>query len=130
MHAAESSDATLVAESLGGNKEAFRRIVERYQTLISSLAYSATGNVDRSEDLAQETFVRAWTQLSRLREPSKLRLFRPRKVPPLSLPAIRMWLPLQLHPPRKLPPLFPQPRPVNPPPRLWPAFHPRLFILR
>ena len=73
MHAAESSDATLVAESLAGNKEAFRRIVERYQTLISSLAYSATGNVSRSEDLAQETFVRAWTQLSRLREPAKLR---------------------------------------------------------
>ena len=73
MHAAESSDADLVAESLSGDREAFGRIVERYQTLISSLAYCATGNVSRSEDLAQETFVSAWKQLAELRQPAKLR---------------------------------------------------------
>jgi RNA polymerase sigma factor (sigma-70 family) len=73
MHTAEFNDAELVAESLGGNRDAFRRIVERYQTLISSLAYCATGNVSQSEDLAQETFVSAWKQLADLREPAKLR---------------------------------------------------------
>ncbi len=73
MHTAEFNDAELVAESLGGNREAFRQIVERYQTLISSLAYCATGNVSQSEDLAQETFVSAWKQLADLREPAKLR---------------------------------------------------------
>jgi len=73
MHTAEFNDAELVAESLGGNRDAFRRIVERYQTLISSLAYCATGNVSQSEDLAQETFVSAWKQLAELREPAKLR---------------------------------------------------------
>ncbi|HEY5915742.1 MAG TPA: RNA polymerase sigma factor [Verrucomicrobiae bacterium] len=73
MQRAELNDAELVAESLDGNRDAFRLIVERYQTLISSLAYSATGNVSRSEDLAQETFVSAWKQLGELREPAKLR---------------------------------------------------------
>ena len=73
MPIVESDDAGLVAESLAGNREAFRQIVERYQTLISSLAYSATGDVTRSEDLAQETFVTAWKQLAELREPAKLR---------------------------------------------------------
>jgi len=73
MRAAEFNDAELVAESLGGNREAFRQIVERYQTLISSLAYCATGNVSQSEDLAQETFVSAWKQLADLREPARLR---------------------------------------------------------
>ncbi len=73
MHAAEINDAELVAESLAGNREAFRRIVERYQTLISSVAYCATGSVSQSEDLAQETFVTAWKQLRELREPAKLR---------------------------------------------------------
>jgi RNA polymerase sigma factor (sigma-70 family) len=73
MQRAEINDAELVAESLGGNRDAFRLIVERYQTLISSLAYCATGNVSRSEDLAQETFVSAWKQLAELREPAKLR---------------------------------------------------------
>jgi RNA polymerase sigma factor (sigma-70 family) len=73
MHAAELNDAELVSESLGGNRDAFRQIVERYQTLIASLAYCATGNVTQSEDLAQETFVKAWKQLADLREPAKLR---------------------------------------------------------
>jgi RNA polymerase sigma factor (sigma-70 family) len=73
MQAAEFNDAELVAESLDGNREAFRQIVERYQTLISSLAYCATGNVSQSEDLAQETFVSAWKKLADLREPARLR---------------------------------------------------------
>src|SRR5208282_3002207 len=73
MQAAELSDADLVAESLSGNRDAFGRIVERYQTLIASLAYCATGNVSQSEDLAQQTFVNAWKQLADLREPAKLR---------------------------------------------------------
>jgi RNA polymerase sigma factor (sigma-70 family) len=70
---AELNDAELVAESLDGNRDAFRQIVERYQTLISSLAYCATGNISQSEDLAQETFLSAWQQLAKLREPAKLR---------------------------------------------------------
>jgi len=66
-------DASLVAESLTGNREAFGQVVARYQTLICSLAYSGTGNLSQSEDLAQETFVAAWKQLAKLREPHKLR---------------------------------------------------------
>lgn len=73
MHTARINDAELVADSLNGNRDAFRQIVERYQTLISSVAYCATGDVSRSEDLAQETFVSAWRQLAELREPAKLR---------------------------------------------------------
>jgi RNA polymerase sigma factor (sigma-70 family) len=69
----ESSDANLVAESLTGNREAFGQIVARYQGLICSLAYSGTGSLTQSEDLAQETFIAAWRQLASLREPEKLR---------------------------------------------------------
>lgn len=67
------TDADLVAASLAGDREAFGRIVERYQRLLCSLAYSATGCLSESEDLAQEAFVDAWRQLSTLREPEKLR---------------------------------------------------------
>lgn len=67
------SDAQLVAESLGGNRDAFGQMVERYQALICSLAYNATGSLAQSEDLAQETFVLAWKQLRQLREPEKFR---------------------------------------------------------
>jgi RNA polymerase sigma factor (sigma-70 family) len=73
MHTTEPNDAALVAECLGGSRDAFRRIVGRYQTLICSLAYSATGNMSQSEDMAQETFMAAWKDLRLLREPHKLR---------------------------------------------------------
>src|SRR5215831_16727399 len=67
------SDAALVAACLAGNRDAFGRIVERYQRLLCSLAYCATGRLSESEDLAQEAFVEAWRRLHTLREPDKLR---------------------------------------------------------
>src|SRR5260221_10859718 len=69
----DSSDSELVTQSLAGHREAFGWIVARYQSLLCSLAYSATGSLSQSEDLAQETFVTAWKQLAYLREPEKLR---------------------------------------------------------
>jgi DNA-directed RNA polymerase specialized sigma24 family protein len=42
-------------QSLAGNRDAFGWIVARYQSLLCSLAYSATGSLNQSEDLAQET---------------------------------------------------------------------------
>jgi RNA polymerase sigma factor (sigma-70 family) len=73
MFVAVPEDAELVAQSLAGNRDAFGKIVSRYQSLICSLAYSATGNLGQSEDLAQETFITAWRHLRRLREQNKLR---------------------------------------------------------
>jgi RNA polymerase sigma factor (sigma-70 family) len=73
MSVAVRNDAELVGESLAGNRDAFGQIVARYQSLICSLAYSATGSLSQSEDLAQDTFVAAWKQLADLREPAKLR---------------------------------------------------------
>jgi len=73
MPVPQPDDIELVAKSLDGSQDAFRQIVERYQTLICSLAYCATGSLNQSEDLAQETFVTAWKELPKLREPLKLR---------------------------------------------------------
>ena len=73
MTAEECSDAELVSRSLAGDRDAFSRIVARYQTLICSLAYSRIGNLGQSEDIAQETFITAWKHLRHLREPAKLR---------------------------------------------------------
>lgn len=69
----EIEDAELVSQSRSGNRKAFERIVMRYQALVCSLAYSATGNIGRSEELAQDTFLAAWQQLGTLREPQQLR---------------------------------------------------------
>src|SRR5262245_55039196 len=67
------SDEQLWRLASDGDREAFTRIVERYQSLICSLAYSACGALGTSEDMAQETFITAWRRLRDLREPSKLR---------------------------------------------------------
>lgn len=69
----QTSDAELVMASLGGDRDAFGQIVERYQRLLCSLAYSALGNLSESEDVAQEAFVTAWQKLSDLKDPAKLR---------------------------------------------------------
>ena len=73
MPAPQVSDLDLVSQCLAGNRNAFAQVVARYQTLICSLAYSATGNLSQSQELSQETFVLAWTHLPELREPGKLR---------------------------------------------------------
>jgi len=73
MSVAANNDAELVVGTLAGNRDAFGQIVSRYQSLISSLTYCATGSLGQSEDLAQETFITAWKHLGRLRERDKLR---------------------------------------------------------
>lgn len=71
--AVQGNDAELVSRSLSGDRNAFGEIVARYQSLVCSLAYSATGSLSQSEDLAQDTFLTAWKQLAALREPAKLK---------------------------------------------------------
>jgi RNA polymerase sigma factor (sigma-70 family) len=70
---ASLDDAALVTATLAGDYDAFSQIVTRYQALICSLAYNATGSIRQSEDLAQETFLAAWRDLAQLREAAKLR---------------------------------------------------------
>ena len=71
--AAAIADAKLVKGSLAGDGDAFQKIVTRYQSLVCSIAYSGTGSLTRSEDIAQDTFVTAWKNLRELREPGSLR---------------------------------------------------------
>jgi RNA polymerase sigma factor (sigma-70 family) len=66
------SDGELVAQSRRGSREAFGRIVRRYQGMIAGAAYSVCGDLHVSEDVAQETFLAAWKSLSGLKEPEKL----------------------------------------------------------
>jgi len=69
----EPADAELVAQARRGDRDAFGRIVARYQALICALAYNATGSLAQSEDLAQNPLSSPGKQLPALREPEKLR---------------------------------------------------------
>jgi DNA-directed RNA polymerase specialized sigma24 family protein len=50
-------DARLVELGLNGDRDAFGRLVARYQSPICALAYCACGDISHSQDLAQETFI-------------------------------------------------------------------------
>jgi RNA polymerase sigma-70 factor (ECF subfamily) len=58
-------DVAAVAKARGGDEEAFRVLVERHGRSIYRLAYRMTGRPEDAEDVVQETFVRAYRQLSR-----------------------------------------------------------------
>ncbi|HET8645511.1 MAG TPA: sigma factor, partial [Vicinamibacteria bacterium] len=66
-------DSDLVASARAGDRGAFARIVERYQALVCAIAYSGTGDVGLSQDIAQDTFLAAWKGLHTLSEPERLR---------------------------------------------------------
>ncbi len=60
----------VVAAQLG-SKNAFGELVQRYQNLVTSIAFSRTGDLQRSEDIAQQAFLVAWEKRAELREPSR-----------------------------------------------------------
>lgn len=69
----KQDDAGLVMLALGGNRDAYGEIVSRYQNLLCSLAYSSTGDLKHSEDIAQEAFVEGWSKLDTLHDPEKIK---------------------------------------------------------
>ena len=50
-----------------GNQDAYGRIVGACQNTVTAIAYAITRDVQASEDIAQEAFLRAWQRLDRLK---------------------------------------------------------------
>jgi RNA polymerase sigma-70 factor (ECF subfamily) len=67
----EVADEQLVRSALLGNTNAFDALVLRYQDRVYNLLARSCGSEEEAEDLAQETFLRAYRALSAFRQGSK-----------------------------------------------------------
>ncbi|KPL21758.1 MAG: hypothetical protein AMJ75_09385 [Phycisphaerae bacterium SM1_79] len=65
------SDEHLVTTTLRGDIASFGTIVERYWNMAVALALSRIGDLVEAEDVAQESFIKAYVELHRLRDPSR-----------------------------------------------------------
>jgi RNA polymerase sigma-70 factor (ECF subfamily) len=59
------TDAAVVALARDGDSEAFRALVERHSRAVFRIAHRMTGSPQDAEDVVQETFLKAYKQLSR-----------------------------------------------------------------
>jgi RNA polymerase sigma-70 factor (ECF subfamily) len=66
--AGEFEDQVLIEMILAGDTRAFERLVEKYKKRIYYLAYRMTRDHDSADELAQESFVRAYQAMSGFRK--------------------------------------------------------------
>lgn len=64
------NEPAIISRILAGDKEAYTVLIDTYKKPVFNLAYRLTGNYHEAEDLAQDTFVKAY---------AKLKYFNPQK---------------------------------------------------
>jgi len=67
------SDETLIAEIAQGDTEAFKILIERYQSQVIGIAYRYVGNSHDAEDIAQEAFIRVYKNAGRYQPTAKFK---------------------------------------------------------
>ena len=63
----QDDEADWICRAKAGDQEAYGKLVARYQRLIVSVGYRQGLDLAEAEDMAQETFVKAWLALPRYR---------------------------------------------------------------
>ena len=64
-------DAALVKLALSGDTDAFSVLVRRYTGAAFGLAFHMLGDFEDARDIAQDAFIQAYANLSKLRSPEK-----------------------------------------------------------
>ena len=67
------ADETLAQRSSRGDREAFEELVRRTSRGLFARLYLETGDTHRTEDIAQEAYLRAWKSIRSLTEPKAFR---------------------------------------------------------
>ena len=84
-----SSDAQLLARSREGDADAFRCLVERYESTVAATVIGMLGDGDDADDVGQETFIRFHSALGSFREESALKTYLVRIAMNLSFNALK-----------------------------------------
>ena len=82
------SDEAIIERCLEGDGNAFSQLVARYQNAVYGLCYHIVGNFADAQDLTQETFVKAYLDLPRMRDRSKFASWLYR----ITVNTCKMWL--------------------------------------
>ena len=67
----KNEDAQLVNQFLTGDEGAFTTLVKKYQKSVHALAWRKVGDFHTAEELAQDTFLKAYQKLSTLKNPNQ-----------------------------------------------------------
>jgi RNA polymerase sigma-70 factor (ECF subfamily) len=102
------TDTDLVIRSQGGDREAFGALVGRVQSRVLASCLRLAGNLPDAEELAHESLVQAWLELSQLREPERFGAW----LRVLTLNVFRMWYRRRRRGEVELPEDLPAPEPA------------------
>ncbi|MCE5322561.1 sigma-70 family RNA polymerase sigma factor [bacterium] len=80
-------DSRIIELVLSGDHEAFGLLMDRYYAMVYRLCFNMSGNVPDAEELAHDSFVEAYLNLSQLREPEKFAGW----LKTIALNICRMW---------------------------------------
>lgn len=64
-------EKVIIEQVLAGNQEAYRRLIELYQDYVYTICFRVVKNHEDAEELASDTFVKAYQNLKRFRKESK-----------------------------------------------------------
>jgi len=61
----KETDGQLVSDYLEGNEKALGFLIERYLKDVYNFAFKLTGDLQAAEDIAQDSFIKAWKHIRR-----------------------------------------------------------------
>ena len=64
-------DEQIIENCISGDTDSFRYLVDKYQPRIINACYKYTKNLDDAEDVAQEVFLKAYSNLDKFKFDSK-----------------------------------------------------------
>ena len=86
---AQTTELDLITQAQEGSREAFNKLVLRHRKGVVNVVYRLCGNAQQAEDVAQETFIRAWKKLPAYRPRAPFRNWLYRIATNLALDALR-----------------------------------------